>query len=456
AFKTNGMFAYCRSLVDIDLSKFNAASAWDMIGMFQGCSSLTSLDLSSFTAKNAENMSFMFNGCSSLTSLDLSSFQIYKASRLNSMFSNCTSLEELILGDFKTSTVTTMESMFQNCSSLTALDLRSFDTSKVTNMSFMFNGCSNLTTIYSEAWNTETVANDTEMFLGCEKIVGKSEYAIQTPYDETKVTKEMATPNGGYFTVPDLVEWNATVHYIDDTEPQPIKIQTFIVTDKHPEITTEKLNEFMPDGYELVDDQTSFTVTENDQVFEAKIRKIQWNLTLEYQTADGTVIKEEQIQVTQLNPVVSAQTITEKVPTGYELVDPASDWTATSNGDKKIIQVRAIEWTVNLEYQTVDGDVIKEEQIQVIQLNPVVSAQTITEKVPTGYELVDAASDWTATSNGDKKIIQVRAIEWAVSLEYQTADGDVVKEEQIQVMQLNPVVTAQMITDGVPAGYELV
>ncbi|MDE6195368.1 MAG: hypothetical protein K2F55_00690, partial [Erysipelotrichaceae bacterium] len=205
-----------------------------------------------------------------------------------------------------------------------------------------------------------------------------------------------------------------------------------------------------------VNENTSLTVTQDNQVFEIEIRKIQWTLELEYQTVDGTAVKTESIQVTQLNPVVTAQTIIEKVPTGYELVDPATDWTATTNGEKKVIQVREVEWTVSVEYQTVDGAVVKTEAIQVTQLNPVVTAQTITEKVPTGYELVEEVIDWTATSNGDKKIIQVREVEWTVSLEYQTANGTVIKTEEIQVTQLNPVVTAQTITEKVPAGYELV
>ncbi|MDE6475750.1 MAG: hypothetical protein K2L08_02760, partial [Erysipelotrichaceae bacterium] len=187
-----------------------------------------------------------------------------------------------------------------------------------------------------------------------------------------------------------------------------------------------------------------------------QVREIQWTVNLEYQTVDGTVIKTESIQVTQLNPVVTAQVITEKVPTGYELVNPATDWTVATNGEKKVIQVREIQWTVNLEYQTVDGTVVKTEVIQVTQLNPVVSAQVITEKVPVGYELIDLASDWTATSNGEKKVIQVREVEWTVNLEYQTADGTVVKAEAIQVTQLNPVVTVQTITEKVPTGYELV
>ncbi|MDE6476368.1 MAG: BspA family leucine-rich repeat surface protein, partial [Erysipelotrichaceae bacterium] len=452
--KMNHMFYGCTSLERVDVTNFNTENVQTMWSMFGDCRSLTTLDVSNFNTQNVEYMNYMFYN-TSLEELNLSNFNTSKVINMEGMFQGNNALTQLNLSNFDTSKVINMKYMFQNCSSLVILDLTNFSTPQVTNMMEMFNGCSSLTTIYSEEWDTSQVTSDTNMFLGCENVVGKSEYAITTPFDPNRIGKEVATPNNGYFTVPNLEEWNATVKYVDE-DNQVLATKGFLTTNRKPEITTEKLNEFMPNGYELVDENSSFTVTQDGQVFEVEVRKVQWTLELEYQTVDGDVVKTEAIQVTQLNPVVTAQTIIEKVPAGYELVDAAADWTATVNGDKKIIQVREVEWEVNLEYQTADGNVVKTEAIQVTQLNPVVTAQTITEKVPTGYELVDPATDWTATANGDKKVIQVREIEWEVSLEYQTEDGTVIKEEQIQVMQLNPVVSAQTITEKVPTGYELV
>ncbi|MDE6196202.1 MAG: DUF285 domain-containing protein, partial [Erysipelotrichaceae bacterium] len=348
-----------------------------------------------------------------------------------------------------------MKYMFYNCRSLKELDLRTFNTSNVTTMELMFADCNSLTTIYADEWDTAKVTKGSGVFLGCNKIAGKSEYGVVTPFDSARTSKNMATPNGGYFTVPDLEEWNATVKYIDE-DNQVIGDQSFIATNKQPLITVEKINEFMPNGYESVNEIVPFTVTEDNQIFEVVVRKIQWTLELEYQTEDGNIVKTEEVQVPQLNPVVTAQVITEKAPIGYELIDPVTDWTATTNGEKKVIQVREIRWIVALEYQIEDGNTIKVEEVEVTQLNPVVAAQTITEKVPTGYELVDPATDWTATANGDKKIIQIREIQWTLSLEYQTEDGNIIKVEEVQVIQLNPIVTAQTIIDKTPTGYELI
>ncbi|MDE6475793.1 MAG: BspA family leucine-rich repeat surface protein [Erysipelotrichaceae bacterium] len=450
-----GMFAGILNLKSLDLRSFNTKKVKNMSMMFGLSNDLTDIDFSSFDTRELQTTAYMFADCNSLKNLDLSNFNTPNLKNAYGMFFYASSLQSVDLSNFNTTNVYDMEYMFYNCRSLKELDLRTFNTSNVTTMQVMFADCSSLTTIYADEWDTAKVTKGSGVFSGCNKIAGKSEYGVVTPFDSTRTSKNMATPNGGYFTVPDLEEWNATVKYIDE-DNQVIGDQSFIATNKQPLITVEKINEFMPNGYESVNEIVPFTVTEDNQIFEVVVRKIQWTLELEYQTADGTVIKEEVIQVTQLNPVVTAQTIIEKVPTGYELIDSATDWTATANGEKKVVQVREVEWIINLEYQIADGTVIKEEQIQVTQLNPVITAQTITEKVPTGYELVDPASDWAATANGEKKIIQVRAIEWTVSLEYQTADGTVIKEEQIQVTQLNPVVTAQMITDGMPTSYELV
>ncbi|MDE6476449.1 MAG: hypothetical protein K2L08_06320, partial [Erysipelotrichaceae bacterium] len=280
---------------------------------------------------------------------------------------------------------------------------------------------------------------------------------VPTGYELAEEVSDWAATSNGDKKIIQVceVEWTVSLEY-QTADGTVVKTETIQVTQLNPVVTAQVITEKVPTGYELAEEVSDWTATSNGEKKVIQIRGVEWTVNLEYQTADGAVVKTEAIQITQLNPVVTAQMIAEKVPTGYELVDPATDWTVTSNGEKKVIQVREVEWTVSLEYQTEDGTVIKEEQIQVTQLNPVVSSQTIIDKTPIGYELVDPASDWTAASNGDKKVIQVRAIEWTVSLEYQTEDGTIVKEDQIKVTQPNPVVSAQMITDGVPAGYELV
>ena len=74
-----------------------------MAGMFAYCDSLISLDLSSFNTQNVTNMSWMFYNCYSLISLDLSNFHTQNVTYMSDMFYDCYSLkkENIITKDDK-------------------------------------------------------------------------------------------------------------------------------------------------------------------------------------------------------------------------------------------------------------------------------------------------------------------------------------------------------------------
>lgn len=82
------MFQGCKSLTEIDASKFDTSKVTGMRGMFNGCELLTKIELSSFDTSNVTNISYMFNDCSALTELDLSSFDFTNVSQCASMLSN--------------------------------------------------------------------------------------------------------------------------------------------------------------------------------------------------------------------------------------------------------------------------------------------------------------------------------------------------------------------------------
>ena len=60
------MFAGCKLLTEIDLSKFNTGRVENMKSMFFGCNLLNKLDMSHLYTSNVTNMMFMFYECSSL------------------------------------------------------------------------------------------------------------------------------------------------------------------------------------------------------------------------------------------------------------------------------------------------------------------------------------------------------------------------------------------------------
>ena len=165
-----GMFSWCKSLTDLDLSNFNTSKATNMGSMFYACEKLKTLDLSSFDTSNVTSMSWLFRGCSSLTSLDLSSFNTLNVTDMGDMFSNCSSLTSIDLINFNTSKVTSMSSMFFKCSSLIDLNLTSFNTLNITDMSYMFQVCSSLANLDLSNFNTSKVTNMASMFGSCSSL----------------------------------------------------------------------------------------------------------------------------------------------------------------------------------------------------------------------------------------------------------------------------------------------
>ncbi len=226
------MFAWCRSLTNLDLSGFKTDNVTSMYGMFCECSGLTSLNLSGFKTDNVTSMYCMFSDCSSLTSLDLSGFKTENVTDMGIMFSDCSSLTSLDVRGFKTENVTNMNAMFYGCSGLTSLDVSGFNTSKVTNMSWMFTSCSSLKTIYTDdGWNTAQVQDGEGMFSGCYRLVGGAGTQYDVSHtDHTYARIDGGASNPGYFTAASSEPWQNS----DEFEPYAV------LTDNDDEITTDE------------------------------------------------------------------------------------------------------------------------------------------------------------------------------------------------------------------------
>ena len=119
---------------------FHTEQATDMTGMFGWCASLRELDLSGFDTSRVEHMDSMFLSCTNLHKLDLSGFDTACVEDMSYMFCACGGLEELDVTGFDTARVREMEGMFA-AMNLKELDLRSFDTAQVENMDMMFFNC---------------------------------------------------------------------------------------------------------------------------------------------------------------------------------------------------------------------------------------------------------------------------------------------------------------------------
>ena len=165
-----GMFASCKTLKSIDLSKFDTSQVTDMGYMFSSCDELEDLNLSNFNTNKVTNMHRMFQQCKSLKKLDLSNFDTLSVKDMGNMFYQCTNLINLDLSSFNTMSVTNMSWMFASCENLRNLDISKFDTLLVTNMSNMFSSCYVLTQLDVSNFNTSNVKNMERMFYDCKAL----------------------------------------------------------------------------------------------------------------------------------------------------------------------------------------------------------------------------------------------------------------------------------------------
>ena len=102
------MFANCKNIIKIDLSKFNTEEATNMSYMFSGCDNLVELNLSNLKTKNVISMEGMFGDFTCISSFFIDFIDVHK------MVND----EQIIY--------------FRGCKNLKSLDLSSFDTKNVT------------------------------------------------------------------------------------------------------------------------------------------------------------------------------------------------------------------------------------------------------------------------------------------------------------------------------------
>lgn len=164
------MFYGCKSLENINLSRFDTKNIVTMCCMFMNCKNLKQLDLSRFSTGNVREMTHMFFRCSSLKQVNLSGLDTHNVEYMGQMFYGCESLKQLDLNSFNTEKVFYMGEMFSNCKSLKQLDLSNFNTEKVVIMQYMFNDCSALEQLNISNFDTKCTSFMDGMFWGCTRL----------------------------------------------------------------------------------------------------------------------------------------------------------------------------------------------------------------------------------------------------------------------------------------------
>ena len=179
----SSMFAYDRSLTELDLSNFDTSNVTTFKEMFDSCDKLDSINgLSQWNTEDATDMSSMFAYDFSLKELDFSSSnQKLKPSRFNispsnvtnfsSMFAGCKVLKSITgLNNWDTASATNMSSMFAYDDNLNTLNLSNFDTSNVTTFEDMFTSDIGLKSLNVSNFKTDKVENFSNMFSSCKAL----------------------------------------------------------------------------------------------------------------------------------------------------------------------------------------------------------------------------------------------------------------------------------------------
>ena len=96
------MFGGCKSLTTIEnLEDFDFQSVETTKGMFSYCWSIKDMDVSFTNMSNNKNLSSMFQMCKNLENLDMSNMQIAENANMDSMLFNCQKLQKLSLDHIK-------------------------------------------------------------------------------------------------------------------------------------------------------------------------------------------------------------------------------------------------------------------------------------------------------------------------------------------------------------------
>ena len=172
------MFLNLKSIIEIDLSNFDASEVKDVGSMFYGCENLKKINFGNFNTSSIESMYTLFYRCYNLISIDLSNFDTSKVKNMGYMFEDCKQLKYLDLSNFDTSNVNNIKNMFANCLSLIYLNLNSFNLSISINMNNAFNGISPNVKICTNDEKIITTLSQKNINIDCSNICFKSNIHI--------------------------------------------------------------------------------------------------------------------------------------------------------------------------------------------------------------------------------------------------------------------------------------
>ncbi len=115
----NEAFAYCQSMVKVDVTDWDVGNCSDMSSMFASCSLLKDLgDISHWNTVSLTTASGMFSECDSLISIDLSGWTTTALTNVGNMFFRSDSLQVIDISNWDTANITNTGNMVGSCPAL--------------------------------------------------------------------------------------------------------------------------------------------------------------------------------------------------------------------------------------------------------------------------------------------------------------------------------------------------
>ena len=170
---TSEWFKGCTNLRTAVLNKLDTSQVTNMDLMFNGCHSLETLNgPAGWNTENVDTMYGMFAECKALKKLDISKWSAPNVTTVQAMFFECENLTELALSPtFVTSSVINMEGLFRRCYSLSALSgITDWDTSKVLDMGGAFAECKLIEKLDLSGWDTISANTAHSIFAECSSL----------------------------------------------------------------------------------------------------------------------------------------------------------------------------------------------------------------------------------------------------------------------------------------------
>lgn len=165
---TSYLFRDCPSLEAIDgIGNWDTSKMTGFYAMFDGCSLVETLDVADWTIRNDVDVTLasIFANCKSLKTIDLSKWDFSGVTNMSYMFYQCESLEEIIGEEnWDTSKSTRIDCIFAGAKALKSADVANWDTSNVTSFSAAFQSTQALKNIDLTLWNTSKATQMNGMF----------------------------------------------------------------------------------------------------------------------------------------------------------------------------------------------------------------------------------------------------------------------------------------------------